>query len=485
MNKTSISRIGRNSAIYGIGNMLSLAAGFILIPLYTHALTPGEYGVLELLNKSSDVLMLVVVLGLRQAYLRFYYEKKEDVEWHKTVTSTTCIFLLCSALFVDAVAFPLRGVFARMLFDDRSLGRLFVYTLAWIPAEIITQLGFAYLQIRMKAAVFVSLAMSRLVCVIGSNMLLVYRLEMGVEGILITNVCVTMMTAVGFLIYFASWAGLRFDTRVLKNLVTFGFPYLPASIFSFVISSADRYFLTRYASLDAVGIYALGYKIGMFGTSILLSPFSRVWSPFLFQNYNEPHGPRAISRVFILFALAGTTLAIGISVLSPIVIPLISDQAYHEAYRAVPFICFAAALYSLACIADAGILISKKTYFKPLIAGSAAVLAVALNFALVPRFGMIGAAASLALTYLGFFIINFTIANRYYRIDIQPKKLALLFGSFIATYLVFERLFERFGGSPAGTMSCAGALLLFPLLVAAGGFFDKNDLLIVRKLINR
>ena len=65
----------RSSSIYGVGAVLNKALGFFLIPLYTHTLATGQYGLLELLNRVADVLILLVFLGMRQAYIRFFFDR--------------------------------------------------------------------------------------------------------------------------------------------------------------------------------------------------------------------------------------------------------------------------------------------------------------------------------------------------------------------------------------------------------------------------
>ena len=86
-----------------------------------------------------------------------------------------------------------------------------------------------------------------------------------------------------------------------------------------------------------------------------------------------------IAKVFTLYTLVVVAVGLIISVLSPIVIPLISDAAYHTSYKLVPLICLAAIFYGMASVADAGILISKKTFYKPILFGAAGIVAFVLS----------------------------------------------------------------------------------------------------------
>ena len=63
MMKDKLLKLAGHSFVYGVGNALGAVGGFILIPLYTHVLSTGEYGVLELLNRTADILMLFMLMG--------------------------------------------------------------------------------------------------------------------------------------------------------------------------------------------------------------------------------------------------------------------------------------------------------------------------------------------------------------------------------------------------------------------------------------
>src|SRR5262249_52982986 len=53
--------VTRHTSIYGMGEMASKVIGFFLLPLYTHFLTPADYGVLGLLYITMRVLDIVVI----------------------------------------------------------------------------------------------------------------------------------------------------------------------------------------------------------------------------------------------------------------------------------------------------------------------------------------------------------------------------------------------------------------------------------------
>ena len=62
------------AGIYAIGALLNRGIGFIMLPVYTRFLTPADYGVVELLALTVEVVSIVTGLGLMNGLHKFYYK---------------------------------------------------------------------------------------------------------------------------------------------------------------------------------------------------------------------------------------------------------------------------------------------------------------------------------------------------------------------------------------------------------------------------
>src|ERR1700760_3952130 len=72
--------LGRHSAIYGLGGLVSRILATILLPLYTHYLPPDAYGRVEAITAATAVLAIVLQMGISSAFFRFYFDAKEPPE---------------------------------------------------------------------------------------------------------------------------------------------------------------------------------------------------------------------------------------------------------------------------------------------------------------------------------------------------------------------------------------------------------------------
>lgn len=476
--------LARHSLVYGIGSSLAAAGSFLLIPLYTHVLTPQEYGALELLYRIADILILVMFMGVRQAYIRFYFDDKDE-GWQQTVTGTTVIFVLLSSVVIATVFYLLRAPVQEGVLKETVSDQLLLLVLAWVPFEMLIAIGYANLQVQMKSGQFVLASLARLVGFIVLNVLLVYVFRNGVAGVFTAQILVAVLIEGAILFFLVKWTPIRVSFPLMKELLRFGLPYLPAGFFMYAISNADRYFLSAYASLDALGIYALAYKLGFTGMLYIMSPFGLVWSPFLFENFGKPEGPALIGRVMSLYTLVILAVGLGVAVVAPAVIPLISGEAFHSADAVVPMLCLAAVFYGMANLADAGILVAKKTKYKPLVFGVGAAVAVSANFVLVPLLGIWGAALATMLSFLALLCVTWFVASRFYRVPLELSKFGLLFGAAGVTYAA-SLLAGRAVGEPFLSAGLSAAtLLLFPVIVWLGGFFSVEERLAIRRFLRR
>src|SRR5438045_9406444 len=91
-----LRRLGRHSAIYGLGGLVSRIIATLLLPLYTHYLPPDAYGRVEIVTAATAVLAIVLQLGIASAFFRFYFDAKEASD-RLTVVRTSFWFTMTTA----------------------------------------------------------------------------------------------------------------------------------------------------------------------------------------------------------------------------------------------------------------------------------------------------------------------------------------------------------------------------------------------------
>jgi len=239
-----------------------------------------------------------------------------------------------------------------------------------------------------------------------------------------------------------------------------GIPIVPAYLAYWVISLTDRFFVQHYRGLTDVGLINIAQSLAL-AVAFICQAFQQAVNPFALSIKDEPNAGQTYSRILTYFLLITSLAAVGLSIFAPELLALLTPKSYHGAGNVVAFYAFASISGGVGFIAGIGIGISKKTHHVGWTSFSAAALSVALNFILVPRYGMVGAAISTLISqWVGAFLL-FAMAQRCHHIPYHWKEMAvILVSSFIAIALSWQVQSFSFCVAIAFKLGC---LILFLL----------------------
>ena len=106
-----LRRLGKHSAIYGLGGLVSRILAVLLLPLYTSYLTPADFGRVETLVALNAILVTLLRGGISTAFFRFYFDSTESEQrlkvlrtsfWFTMATST--LGLVLGWIFASAIS---------------------------------------------------------------------------------------------------------------------------------------------------------------------------------------------------------------------------------------------------------------------------------------------------------------------------------------------------------------------------------------------
>src|SRR5687768_487779 len=116
-------RLGKHSAIYGLGGIVSRVVAVFLLPLYTRYLEPADSGAVGLLVGLSAVLVTILRAGISSAFFRFYFDAEDDAG-RLLVLRTSFWFTMASATAgLVAGVLLAEPVAALLTLDDANLVR--------------------------------------------------------------------------------------------------------------------------------------------------------------------------------------------------------------------------------------------------------------------------------------------------------------------------------------------------------------------------
>ena len=478
---TSLRRLAQFTMIYGIGELANNALAFLLVPIYTRLLSPSQYGILEVFNRTLEVLSIFAGVGIGMAALRSYFGKEEG-EGEEAVFSTAMIFALGNSFWMAVVLALAAGEMSQRLLGTRAYASLFRLTFC----ILIFDQGFGLVRTYLKAVgrpvAFSVLSVSKYAVTLGLIIASLLYLGREVKFVLLATLAANVLYFIPSGIAMLSRIGARVSWPALKRMVVFGFPFVPGGVLLFILNSSDRFFLIAMAGQNEAGLYALGYRIALVPVMLLLVPFQAAWGPFMMEKGETPEGPRLFARVLSYLTAAYCALSLVLALFAKEVIQVMTAPSFAASCRIIPVVLLAYAFWVIAIVLDAGIYITRKTAYKPLLLAAGAVTNIGLNLLLIPRFGMMGAAYATAVGFLVFVILTYVVSMRLYPVPYEFGRMLICVGGAVALFCISSLI--RLGGTP-GVLSRVGFVACYAGVLRLAGFTMRAELELVREWKDR
>jgi O-antigen/teichoic acid export membrane protein len=452
----------RHSAVYGLGNVLAKGIGFLMLPFYTRFLTPVDYGVLEILDLSMSLLGMFVSMGITAALLRCYARADSETEKKKAV-STAFIFVIASSLLLALLGIGLVRPISGLLFGPKVPSTYLLLSFTSFVLGYICSLPRTYLRALDAPGTLVTMDTIGLFVILSLNILFIAVLHTGLVGIILSTLIVNVIQSVGLSVWTVWKAGLGFKNAYLRDMVSFGSPLILANLAVFALNFSDRFFLQHLRSLDLVGVYSVGYKIGFMINYMLISPFLTMWQSRMFVIQIQPDSSAIFRQLFVLYSALLTYAALGLSILSPEIVRIMVGPKFSASQEVIPVVALAYVVWGIGYYVQAGMLLTSNTKQIGAISIGAVLLNLTLNYCLISRFGMMGAAWATLLSFLGSAVAYYYFSQRVY-----PLSLAV--GRITATIILGAILFIACRWWAPGSiwlslLSKGAVLAVFPVLL--------------------
>lgn len=389
--------LSKDSFVYGIGNMVLKILSLISIPIITRVFNPDEYGIINLIASVTALLSLIMIFGMDSALPLSYYQYKKE---KKAVFSSGFWFLIMWAIIVVGVATIYSSQIASFFLKSKVYTNLLLIGYFASIFTLITNYSKIVLQLEFKAKTFAILSAINAILIIGLIILFIAGFHFGLNGYFTGSL---LGTALGFFltIYFVrSNIIFKISRPRLVEMIAYGALLVPASLSTYVFDLSDRYFISHYWNLRELGLYSMAFNITMM-ISFFSIALGQAWSPFIMKMYftKRVMYKRFLSRVFSYLLLFFSILAVLVYIFSKEILGIFTTSQYFEAYRAIPPLAIAAVFSASIQITALGISISRKTKYIAIHTIITAILNTILNFLLIPKYGMVGAGWSTAISY--------------------------------------------------------------------------------------
>ena len=432
-----IQKAIRHTSVYGLTNILAKAVGFVMLPFYTHYLNPADYGILEILDLSMTLFGMFLNMGITTAIQR-RYAAAESAEEKRKVISTAFLFITVTGLLIFLAGLGLvRPVSAHLLGPHVPSSYLLLSFSSMTLLYMTTAPG-TYLRALELSGTILFIQTSATIFTLVLNIYFIAVLRIGLGGILWSSF---LMAAIQMLLlggWTASRAGVKFSRAHLRQMLSYGWPLTFSNLAIFALNFSDRFFLQHLRSLDEVGVYAVGYKFGFLINFLLVAPFVTMWQARMFKIHAHPEHRRIFGRVFLLYSLVLMFAALALSVLSPEIVRVMVDPKFSSSQNVIPLVAFAYVFWGIGFYGQLGMYLTNRTNLIGIVGIGAAVLNLALNYFLILRYGMLGAAWATLLSFMAVAAANYRLSQRVFPLPLAVGRLAAAFALCVGLYLVSQ-----------------------------------------------
>ena len=411
--KNRIAFLLGNTLVFALGGLAIKAVSLVLMPLYTTALTAGEYGTAELLNSAIEIVLPLLSLGVVEALYRFSID--DDVPKDE---------LFAGSLVVLGVGVVCAGglcALGSVLWDMEHAGSFFVLFCSVCVFKATTQLARGLGHVRR----FVVYGLINALAMVVATYLLLVRARLGVEGYLWSFTIGYLVGGVVAFLGSAEYrllAPFRVDRALLRRMLVYSLPLVPNLLSWWLVSVSGRYVVLWGSGLVAAGLFTAASKMPAL-VNIVASVFQQAWQYSTAREIDSPDRGAFFGVVMRGYSLATLTVAGLVIALNRPISRVMLQAEFAEGWRYVPLLMLVASFGVISIFFESFYQALKNSGVLMASTALGAVVNVILGVALVPFMGPWGAGLAGAMSYMLVLVVRARDLGRRINLPIDRPRL--------------------------------------------------------------
>ena len=433
-----IKKLAGETFIYGLGTVVPRLLNYLLVPFYTiWVFDKSQYGEITELYAYVALLLVLLTYGMETSFFRYANQYKDNVK--KVFNTATGSLILSSLLFVLITVFFKDSLASLIHYSGHSQYIIFIALI--VALDAVSSLPFAYLRFLNKARRFSLIRIINVSINIGLNILLLivipktfpetykswllYRYVPMVGIVFLSNLIASLSTLL-MLIPELKQFKFQLDYALLKKLLSYGFPILIIGLAGMINEVSDkillRYFLPPGSNVQSIiGVYGANYKLAIL-MMLFIQMFRYAAEPFFFAESEKKEAKITYARIMTVF-VAFTWFIFLLVVLFLDVFKYFIGKPFWVGLQIVPIVIMAKLFLGVFYNLSVWYKLTDKTLYGGVVAVIGAIITVALNIILIPKYGYMGSAWANFACYLTMMLVSFIWGRRIFLVPYNLKKL--------------------------------------------------------------
>lgn len=420
----------KNTAIFAIGNFGTKLISFVLVPLYTYALTAQEYGTVDLIAAIAFIAAPLLSLNIAEAVMRFSLDEDADQAQILSVGVGVC-----------GVAIVVAALSLLIMWSIPAISEYAFHTYLYIVSSMASQIFLYNLRGREMLLQYSVGNILNTFLAASLNVVFLVVCDWGIKGYLLAYILAYTVTTVYALLQKPVRADFRrfsLNKKLAGEMIKYSVVLVPTALMWWIMSSLDKVMLSFMSGLAVAGLYAVSYKLPTIASTIS-TIFNQAWSYSAIREEDSTDRDDYSNTIYNGVVAVSLLVGAGLLLILRDFMKIYVAEEYYSAWEYTPPLIVGTVFLSIGTFVATPYTVHKDSlgYLKSGMMGAGT--NVALNFALIPFFGAVGAAIATCISYVVTYIYRMADTRKYVKLNIMHGNhiagFALLVISAVTVYL--------------------------------------------------
>jgi len=382
---------GKDFIIYFSSSLLVSGIGFILLPLFTHAMSPYEMGVYGTFITFKTLLVSIFIYGTNTLLTTKYYKINESER--KVLLSNIIYFITILSFVISIITILSIKPLTSLLEIDELI--IFISLIVSYFSAILAVFMKLY-QLKSQSKRYAIFSILKSIFIISFSLLLVFKFKFTLYGRIMGVFFPSVIIPI-YILYKNKHELAGFSYSKNLDILKTGYSFVIMGISGFVVNMSDKIFINNLVSVSDTGIYTVGYKFGMV-ISLIHNAFSKAWVSYFYQNVKTKR--KKVFKIQIIYLFSLFIILIIFNIIIKLIFNLFIDPEYLRGYIYVVIISISYFFNAIRGIFNGYLIYFEKFRVIRNIAIFESGINIILNYCLIKYLQTIGAAIGTLISFL-------------------------------------------------------------------------------------
>ena len=387
-------RLLSSSALYGLADMAVVAvSGFLLLPLYTRALSQAQFGEYVAVRANIDILVYALHLGIPSAVSRLYFDRRKAGEQYAYMSSVLWLFLTTLALLAG-ISLIWGEPLWRLLSPAVPVQPALPFALAISAVSFLGALAVIWLRAEGKVGAVVGLQMgaSATMAAVATAAMVVGHMRL--EGILLAMLVSAFVPATALPVLLGRRFRLLPRRIDLVQTLKFALPVMVGYLAYFVLNRFSTLLLQRHVSSEELAVFGLAQQLSMI-IAMASTAFGTALQPMIFSS-DVTHVNESLAKAGRLMMLMMTAVLTVLLLFAHELFDLVAPHGYSHGLIAMTVLAVGNFTLAATLVSETALLYHHKVKTSVIISILSALAAAVLGLWLVPMHHVTGGALAVS-----------------------------------------------------------------------------------------